>query len=152
MKGIDMSTKVDKVPATERYRRMFLPADALREFLPGILDESACRLWILKRLHKDDPTCPGCGAPVPEKSMSRFWDCARIRCNSCGKFYTSLTDTFIASAHLSFQEIFLLSVLLAIGVSDRRVAEIMSLSVDAIRIWRKKFLAIEQLQIMYKES
>jgi transposase-like protein len=154
MEGVEM-TAIDVNGLTpDRCHRAFVPADLLREFRAEILDGEWCRRWILKRLHGDHPRCPGCAAPVSEKSLQRFWSGMRIKCDSCGKFFWALTDTFLSGSHLSFQEIVLLGVLLAmadrsvIGISDKQIGEILEISTEAVRIWRHKFEAIGRLQDM----
>jgi transposase-like protein len=158
MEGAEM-TAIDVVDlAPERCHRAFLPADVLKEFRAEILDEPWCRLWILKRLHRRDPRCPGCDVPVPEKSLQRFWLGARIRCDACGKFFTALTDTFLSGCHLSYQEIVLLGFLLAMdshsmnGISDKQIAELLEISAEAVRIWRHKFSAVDRLQSIQRAA
>ncbi len=139
-----MNAIINRIDAPGRCERAFMPADVLREFRAEILDEPWCRLWILKRLHGDLPRCPGCAVSIPEKSLQRFWMGARVRCDACGKFFTALTDTFLSGCHLSFQEVVMLAFMLSIEVPDKRIAELIEISAEAVRIWRHKFEAIEK--------
>ena len=151
MEGFEMIATVDQAStkaAALARRRAVLPENVLMEFRAELLDEVWCRMFILKRLHGEDPRCPECSGTIQEKSLQRFWLGERVRCEVCGKFFTALTGTFLSGSHLSFQEIILLMFLLQIHVPDKQVAEVIEVSVEAVRIWRHKFQAIERLQAM----
>jgi len=118
---------------------VFIPSDVLQVFNAHFLDYDFARLWILKRLHPAGAFCPRCGVPVPNHKLRRFWSAGRLSCLTCGKFFTALTDTFIAGCQLDFRNLVLLSVLLALGVHDRQTAAIVGMCPDNVRLWRYKF-------------
>jgi transposase-like protein len=117
---------------------LFTSDDVRRDFPADFLDETTCRLWILKRLHPEGPHCPACGLSVHDRFEHRFWMCARLRC-PCGKYYTALTGTFLSGSQFSFAEIILLAMFFSLRVSDGEIADILDISADNVRLWRHKF-------------
>jgi transposase-like protein len=103
------------------------------------LDDAWCQAWVTEKLHQNNARCPRCGKDIPEHLMHSFRDCKRIRCAHCGKYFTALTDTFLSGCHLEFREIVLLSFLLALDVADKRIATILKISPESVRIWKLKF-------------
>ena len=116
----------------------FTPDDVRWDFSADFLNETACRLWILKRLHPEGPHCPACTISVHNKFEQRFWMCARLRCR-CGKYYTALTGTFLSGSQFSFAEIILLAMFFSLHISDREIADILDISAENVRLWRHKF-------------
>jgi len=122
---------------------VFTPSDALSVFNANFLDYEFSRIWVLKRLHPDGAHCPGCGAEIAESQLQRFWSNGRLACRKCGKYFTALTGTFISGSQLDFRNIILLAVLLALRVTDRDIVKITRMSAENIRLWRRRFIAIE---------
>jgi transposase-like protein len=120
-------------------RGRFAPNDVLAVFNVNFMDYDFARLWILKRLHPDGAHCPGCGLPVADKSLQRFWSNGRLSCRECGKYFTALTGTFLAGCHLDYRGVILLAVLLTLGVHDKQIAAIVGTSAENVRLWRIKF-------------
>jgi transposase-like protein len=118
---------------------VFSPEDVFRGFNADFLDEGKCRVWIMWLLHRDETICPGCGSPIAERTLQSFWQCKRVRCDSCGKYFTALTDTFLSGCHFHFREIVLLSLLIALGVQDRQIATMLKISTENVRLWKLKF-------------
>ena len=122
---------------------VFVPGDVLAVFGADFLDEKLCRDLIMEKLHAPGHVafclCPGCSAPIPGRTLQSFWECKRIRCDYCGKYFTALTGTFLSGCHFTFREIVLLAVLLAMGVADKQIAATLKISVESVRLWRLKF-------------
>lgn len=115
-------------------------------FDANFLDESACRLWILKALHNKPPViCPECGSKLSESCCGRFWEAKRIRCTNCGKFFTALTKTILSGCHLNFRSIMLLAVLLHYGFKTDLIAKKLDISSETVRLWQKKLSSLEKL-------
>ena len=121
----------------------FSAADAVRVFHANFLDYEFSRLWVLKTLHPDGARCPVCGEFIPEKSRGVFWRCGRVKCWHCGKYFTGLTGTFLSGCQQDFRTIVLLAVLIGLGVPNGKISSIVGMSEDSIRIWRRKFMALE---------
>ena len=124
---------------------VFVPGDILKDFNADFLDDDYCQSWAMGKLHQDRLYCPECGDNVPERLMRSFWDCKRITCDRCGKYFTALTGTFLSGCHFSFREIVLLAFLLALGVPDKQIAKILKVSAESVRLWRLKFEAMEKI-------
>jgi len=119
------------------------------------LDEKWCKAWVMERLHgdqpwmgNDPPFCPGCGSPVPDRMMHSFWECKRIRCDICGKYFTALTGTFLSGCHFSFQETVLMAFMISLGVADKQIANTLKISAENVRLWRHRFDAIARAKNM----
>jgi transposase-like protein len=78
--------------------------------------------------------------------MHSFWDCKRIKCGRCGKYFTALTGTFLSGCHFNFREIVLLALLLALGVVDKQIAAILKISSENVRLWRHHFGDLGQVK------
>ncbi len=137
---------IENTAINNEYRQGggFVPADVLRVFSADLLDSEKCKMWIIEKLHQNNARCPGCGAAVPDRLMHSFWDCKRIACDKCGKYFTTLTGTFLSGCHFDFREIFLLAFLLSLGVSDKKIAQIIKISAESVRLWRLKFAGMER--------
>jgi len=122
---------------------VFVPGDVLKDFDVNVLNNETCKMWITERLHRNEVRCPRCGASLPGRLMYSFWDCKRIKCDKCGKYFTALTGTFLSGCHFSFREIFLLSFLLALGVPDKQIAATLKISAENVRLWKAKFKSLE---------
>ena len=124
----------------------FLPGDVAKAFSADFLDEVACRRWILETMYDAVCfTCPQCSAPLTEKGLRHFWLSERIRCYACGKFFTALSGTFLQGCHLAFREIILLAVFLCFKIHHREIARILKISPETVRLWHKKFSALERI-------
>lgn len=115
-------------------------------FGTDFLDESACRRWILDSLHGDSYVmCPECGSKLTDPCKQRLWEGKRVRCCSCGKFFTALSGTVLSGCHLDFRTVMLLAVFLFFDVKAEFIARKLAISTETVRLWKKKFQAIERM-------
>lgn len=134
------STKNTAITKMCKRSGSFVPADVLSMFDADFLVEVLCRHLILEKLHPNNKTfCPGCGGAIPESQLRSFWEAKRIKCDRCGKYFTALTDTFLSGCHFNFREIVWFSLLLALGVDDKKIADILKISKENVRLWKLKF-------------
>lgn len=143
MEALENTARQDltKVPG------VFTMDAAAGDFGAQFLDETACRRWILTAIHRDrDIKCPECHMPLNEHAVRRFWEAKRIRCKSCGKFFTALTGTFLNGCHLDFRKIMLLAVLLHFRIRHDVIAGKLAISQETVRLWQKRFQANERLK------
>ena len=124
---------------------VFIPEDVARAFGADFLDEAFCRQWILSRLHSEI-LCPQCRSTLTERALRRFKKGARIRCNACGKFFTALTGTFLSGCHLDYRSLILLPLLLRFGLRRDRIASVLHVSAEMVRLWDLKFQALGRLK------
>ena len=136
----------DETTATVNLNNVFDIADIVADFPAKFFDKISCREWILKKLHPSGAFCPGCGMPVPEKSLQRFWMSERIKCCHCEKFFTALTDTFCSRWQLDYNEVIEIAVYFHFGMTDKEIAEKLNRSIASVRIWRNKFEAMGKLK------
>jgi hypothetical protein len=120
--------------------------DVIHDFRADLLNEAACRDWVLKRLHPLGAYCPGCLQAIPEKSLQRFWNSGRVKCYQCNKFFDARTGTFLSGCQLSYREVMLLAILLSPDITDKIIADILDMSSANVRLWRNKFEAIEKVK------
>lgn len=131
--------------ATVIKAKTFIPAEVKEAFGAGFLDADYCRQWVLKRIHGSTGRCPNC--QVESESQERFFQGARIRCRSCGKYYTALTGTFLCGTQFDFKEIILLALFLEIGVANHYIATLLGVDQETVRIWRNRFNTLRALQL-----
>lgn len=132
---------------------VFLPGDVARKFSADFLDDNACRRWILEKIYDGmEIACPKCSVLLTKNRLQRFWLSERIRCQTCGKFFTALTDTFLQGCHLTFREIILLAIFLHFGIHHREIAYILKISAETVRLWEVKFNALQKLKIIEDEN
>lgn len=144
MEPIHKLAMKDNSQDVQKVRGSFVPADVLDSFDVEFLDDDWCGTWILNKLHGNESRCPGCSADIHERQMRSFWDVKRIKCDSCGKYFTALTDTFLSGCHFDFREIVLLAFMLSLRVVDKQIAATLKISAENVRLWRHRFEAIEQ--------
>ena len=126
---------------------VFIPPDVARAFRADFLDEDVCRHWILTTIHGEgEVTCPECQTVLDGKALLRFWEGKRICCRACGKFFTSLTRTFLAGCHMSFREVIVFAVFLYFQIPSREIARILDISTETVRLWEIKFQALERVK------
>ncbi len=124
-------------PATHYF---FTPSDVREEFTAKFLNESFCREWILRRLHPQGAICPRCELAVDEQ---RFWSAKKMKCGNCKKWFTALTGTFLSGCQFNFSEIILLAIFLSLQVPDKKIAKVLDISSENVRLWRHKFEGAE---------
>lgn len=115
----------------------FTTRAAAAHFGPGFLNEDACREWVVSRLHPGGASCPGCGLRIEDDKSFRAGK--RCHCGRCGRWFTATTGTFLDGAHLSFGQVFLLAALIEHINHPARIALLVDISVDTVRLWVKKF-------------
>jgi len=126
---------------------VFTVEEVMNYFGAEFLDEDFCRVWVLQKLHPEDVACcPQCGEPVREKLLPRFWGGLRLCCNSCGKFFTALTGTFLCGCHLDYTQVILLALFLYLKLPSETIAEKLDVSTETVRLWRQKFEANDVLK------
>ena len=124
----------------------FTPTEILNAFGADFLDEAFCRHWILKKLHPgDEQLCPQCRIPITGNALQHFWEAKRVRCGTCGKFFTALSGTTIGGCHLDFRSLIILGIFLGLGIRYELIATRLGINPETVRLWQKKFEAIEKL-------
>lgn len=126
----------------------FSPDQALAAFSAKFLDSDDCRMWILFELHRSKPACPYCKNQLQDENrLTRFWTGQRLACKKCDRFFTATTGTFLAGSHLGYRGFFLMSALLAAGLDNNQVAGVIDCTPETVRIWRRKFESLADLNI-----
>lgn len=124
----------------------FTTSDLKLASMVNFMDEEACRGWVINKLHGDKPLCPSCFSYIRERALVGYLEGRRIFCDKCGKYFTATTDTFISGTHMDFRSVVLLCLLLDLGVTDRRISELIGISAESVRLWRLKFKSIEDIR------
>ncbi|MFQ5481026.1 MAG: MJ0042-type zinc finger domain-containing protein [Thermodesulfobacteriota bacterium] len=132
-------------PLTDPLSSGLSPASVAAAFSPASLDEHVCRLWLLSSLHPAGAVCPSCDSRLDVSQSRRFWAGKKLRCKTCGAWFTALTGTPLSGSKLDYRQVYLLAVLtefMAMELTPARVAEIIGVSADTVRFWIKKFRLI----------
>ena len=122
------------------------PEEVLKGPVLDFFHEDVCRQWILKRIHGGKAQCPRCHGAIEGKSEASFWADRMVKCRRCGKMFDAKTGTFIVGMHFSYSQLVLLSLLLAIGWNNRRIAALVGCSGPTVGLWRRKFEAFKKLR------
>lgn len=86
-----------------------------------LMDEDACRDWLVRYLHPDALACPRCGAEERRVAQQNgFW--TGWRCRLCDRYYTALSGTVFAKTRQRPSTLVLLVRGVAQGVSTARLA------------------------------
>lgn len=133
----DDRTKCSKVV------KHFLPANVYGMFSAEFLDEGACRYALLQNMHQGHATCPRCRSAIVS---SGFWAGKRTRCQSCGKFFTAVTGTFLNGTHFDFRTVFCIALFLEAGLTHKKIGALLDISPETVRLWKMKFDAFENMK------
>mgnify|MGYP001340717988 CR=1 FL=1 len=124
------------------------PAACLQDFCADSLSWAHVGRWVIDHLHPEGQRCPHCGAElVDEKRLERWYQCERIECKSCSRFFTSLTGTILQRSTLDPREVYLLAVLSALQVSREQIAEILDVHKDTVRNWQQRLQVKEPASV-----
>jgi len=126
---------------------MSLSADkCLGNFSADCLSWVTVGRWVIDQLHPGGARCPHCKVEITdEKRVERWYQCERIQCKDCGRFFTSLTGTILQSSQLDPREIYLLAVLSELEVPAAKIAAVISVHKDTVRNWQQKFKALAEV-------
>lgn len=148
------------------YKRpgVFLPDQVLAAFNANYLDADACRLWILERIHGKTPACLKCYQPIKSRQLERFLSGGRLKCGHCQGWISATSGTFLAGCQLilkksrekasaaesekganDFRPLFLMAVLLAVGLDDKKIAAAVKVDPETVRLRRRFFAGLESL-------
>jgi len=102
--------------------------------------------WVVDQLHPAGACCPHCKVGISdEKRLERWYQCERIQCKECGRFFTSLTGTILQSSQLDPVEVYLLAVLSELEVPAAKIAAVIDVHKDTVRNWQAKFRALAEV-------
>lgn len=117
----------------------FPPGSALAGFCADTLSWQEAAWWMIDSLHLDGKKCPHCGTPINDESrLVRWYQTERIKCSSCDRFFTSLTNTILHGSTLDPREMYLLRVLLELDVEPDTIASIVDVNKETVKRWRKR--------------
>lgn len=123
-----------------------IPARLLQGMVPALLDHAACLGWLLQEIHGGRAACPECGRDLDsDRQAAAFRAGKRVCCKQCGRWFDYRTGTILSATTLSPREVILLSMLLAVGIPVREVAERLELHEGTVRDWRDRLTLPGQL-------
>lgn len=92
----------------------------------------------MKILHPDGAFCPYCHFELTNGSAEKFWAMQYTTCRACGKRFLATKGTILHNTSLSMRQAFALACLIALGLSNKQIAEIVGIHPDSVRLWRLK--------------
>jgi len=104
-----------------------------------MLDQGACRMFWIRRLHPYGPGCPGCGISVTGRQSETFNAGGRVRCNTCGQWFTYRTGTLIDGAKADDRQLFQVAQLSTLDCDLKDISTASHLSTDTVRAWQRRF-------------
>lgn len=114
---------------------MTLPCVAIR---PEMLDEAACRAWVIRRFHPAGAFCPFCGCSPSGVQIETFHAGGRLHCKGCGKWYTARTATPLDRSTMDWRQFYLLVSLIGQGGQAKVIAEMCGVCDDTVRVWQRR--------------
>jgi transposase-like protein len=125
----------DDAAALPQYRC----GSALDRLHASSLDWKESAWPLIDALHLDGKRCPHCGTEIADEArLIRWYQTDRIKCSSCGAFYTSLTGTILHGSTLDPRELYLLQVLLELDVDAVRIASVLNVNRETVKRWKKR--------------
>ena len=115
------------------------PVAAMQDLNPDFVDKERCRAWVLSRLHTGVPKCPRCGRELGRDLWPDFLAMKVIRCPGCSRRFTALSGTFLHGSKLSFQQLFLMLVLMAAGLGDCEIGTRVGVDRSTVWAYRKRW-------------
>jgi transposase-like protein len=125
------------------FRRGFVPRDLLAGFGANFLDLTACRQWVIHRLHPGEKRCPSCKAKLGQKASARFLEGGRVCCANCRRHFDALSETPFSGMHWDYRELVLLTLFLGLNLNNKTIAACLGCDEETVRIWRHRYRAIE---------
>jgi transposase-like protein len=119
--------------------KTFDPSVALNDFSVKFFNYFECHDWVMKKLHPDGFFCIHCGHRFDEETSKNLYQLKRVLCRNCKKYYSAKMGTILHHAWVSPAEVFIMAVLMALGIDNERIAKIINIHPDSIRLWRLRF-------------
>jgi len=116
--------------------KTFDPSEALNDFTLKFFNYFECHNWGMKKLHPDGFFCIHCKHPFDEETSKNLYQLKRVQCRNCKKYYSAKMGTILHHAWISPAEVFIMAVLIALGIDNERIAKIINIHPDSIRLWR----------------
>lgn len=104
------------------------------EHFRSLLSDDAARELFLADLHGGKCICPYCKTQTLNRQ--RFVSGKKLRCATCGKWYTLYTGTVLTGVKMKPAIIAALWVLIAEDVADETIARLLGISTETVRLWK----------------
>ena len=146
-------TVIMQDPSAKNSIPCFTGAEALAAFGPGMINSDVVGEWVLHRIHPNGDFCVYCGSVIHNaRAVASFRSGGRVRCRSCGRWFTRNTNTVFHGSALDPIRIYLLAVLSEFSrqsgcrpVAARAcIARILQIHTDTVINWQDKLEAIAQ--------
>lgn len=95
---------------------------------PAVIDQAACRAFLVRHLHPSGAHCPYCRVAVIGPRAETFAAGGRIHCNSCSRWFTYRTGTPLHDLKSDDGQVYLLLMLTAAGCAPKIIADLCRLS------------------------
>jgi len=107
--------------------------DILKNFNPGLLDETQCRAWFLSWLYGRDVKCPRCGFPLQTNRRSRFFNENISFCSRCRKKYFPLKESSFHWTKLTYAELVVIMIFRELDVDIKVIAALVGRQPVAVK-------------------
>jgi len=107
-----------------------------------LLDQDACRDYLIAMVHPAGPACPACGYAPKGRAAATWRRGGRVKCYSCDKFYTAWTGTIFSGARLDPRQLVLLFFMSEVCTTTDPIMAALGVSRETVWAWvQKKGLA-----------
>lgn len=106
--------------------------------LHELIDETRLTKWFFAYFHHGHARCFYCGEDLSERSTRSFLDGRRASCGSCRKNNQFFKGTPLHGTRAAPAQVLILAILFDLGLSRKKIAELVDVPVGVVRVWQKK--------------
>lgn len=114
------------------------PQSVAESFGPGLLDEDACRTWVVGVTRGSEPVCPYCGARFQAVDISRINEGRIVLCPSCDRHSSPRTGTILAGSSLTNAQVVFILAMLHWEINAATIADMAGCGVRTVYDWRSR--------------
>lgn len=124
--------------------RSISPAQVAAAFTPAMLDEDACRVWLIQATRGDELCCPYCGARFDLLTRQKLYGGSRVQCPGCERHSSPRTGTFLEGSTLSCAQFVFIMTLLEWEIPVSTIATLAGCGVRTVYDWRQRLGGVQQ--------
>jgi transposase-like protein len=124
--------------------RMITPAEVAAAFTPAMLDEDACRVWLIHVTRGDELCCPYCGGLFDLLTSQKLYAGNRVQCSACERHSSPRTGTFLEGSTLSNAQFVFILALLEWEIPVSTIAKMAGCGVRTVYDWRQRLGGVQQ--------
>lgn len=117
------------------------PQTVAESFSPNMLNDDACRKWVIEMTRGEVPVCPFCGVHLNGRNIDRLLDGKRVQCHACDRHSSPRTGTILEGSTLSDRQLFFMLTLLHWEIPVYTIAAMTGCDHSTVYNWRSRLMA-----------